>query len=117
MRRGAADFSELTDAEDFFAFFALPYDQQIVNVNRLHIMKKFSLHLAEINASSVQLNDEARLARYREALQRAYDVFLHSSAAQEKLFKVFREKPPGLVLLSEISLQEEEPCSPSPQRS
>ena len=35
------EFKKLVDAEEFFQFFNLPYDKENVNVNRLHILKKF----------------------------------------------------------------------------
>ncbi len=31
----------LSSAEDFLNFFGLPYDERIVSVNRLHILKRF----------------------------------------------------------------------------
>ena len=34
-------FYELTDAEDFFEFFGIEYDEQLVNVKRFHIMKEY----------------------------------------------------------------------------
>ena len=36
------EFKKLVDAEEFFIFFNLPYDQKFVNVNRLHILTMFS---------------------------------------------------------------------------
>ena len=35
----------LSSAEDFLEFFALPFDQSVVNVNRLHILKRFYQYL------------------------------------------------------------------------
>ena len=34
-------FYELKDAEDFFEFFGIDYDTQLVNVKRFHIMKEY----------------------------------------------------------------------------
>ena len=31
-------FNQLHDAEDYFEFFGLSYDPQVVNINRLHIL-------------------------------------------------------------------------------
>ncbi|HEY0200457.1 MAG TPA: nitrogenase-stabilizing/protective protein NifW, partial [Burkholderiaceae bacterium] len=31
----------LSSAEDFLQFFGVPYDQKVVNVSRLHILKRF----------------------------------------------------------------------------
>jgi len=35
------EFYELTDAEDYFDFFDLEYDQSLVNVKRFHILKEY----------------------------------------------------------------------------
>jgi nitrogenase-stabilizing/protective protein len=48
------------------------------------------------------LNEAEKLERYRAALQEAYDTFTTSSPLDEKLFKVFNEKPQNVVMLSEI---------------
>ncbi|MFB2819101.1 nitrogenase-stabilizing/protective protein NifW [Umezakia ovalisporum] len=97
------EFKNLVDAEEFFDFFNLPYDQQIVNVNRLHILKKFSQNMAEIDEMSFHLTPEEKLAQYALALQKAYDVFLESTPHEQKLFKVFKEKPKNVVTLTEIT--------------
>lgn len=34
-------FYDLTDAEDFFEFFGIEYDEHLVNVKRFHIMKEY----------------------------------------------------------------------------
>lgn len=95
------EFNQLTNAEEFFEFLALPYDPKVVNVNRLHILQKFSQLKAEIDEQTAE--PQARLERYRPALQSAYELFLTSSAPEQKLFKVFQEATPHVVLLSEIT--------------
>ncbi|MGB3291481.1 MAG: nitrogenase-stabilizing/protective protein NifW, partial [Phormidesmis sp.] len=34
--------NRLKDAEEYFEFFGLVYDPQTLNINRLHILRKFS---------------------------------------------------------------------------
>lgn len=97
------EFNQLTDAEQYLEFFQLPYDPQMVNVNRLHILRKFSNLIKAAPAELAQAPESEQLAYYREALQQAYDVFLTSNSVEQKLFKVFQEKPNNVVLLSEIS--------------
>ncbi len=97
------EFKKLVDAEEFFNFFNLPYDQEIVNVNRLHILKKFSQYMAEVDDHAPDLSTEERLHQYSLALQKAYDVFLESTPHEQKLFKVFNEKPKNVVTLTEIT--------------
>jgi nitrogenase-stabilizing/protective protein len=103
MTWNVAQFNQLVDAEEYFQFFKLPYDPQIVNVNRLHILKKFSQYMKEIDAKSPQLSDEEKLNQYSTALASAYQVFLTSTSLEQKLFKVFHDKPQNVVLLTEIN--------------
>jgi nitrogenase-stabilizing/protective protein len=95
-----AEFNQLVNAEDYLEFFGLPYDPQFVNVNRLHILQKFSSLLRTLDVDA--LTEAEQLAAYREALQQAYSTFTSSSPLSEKLFKVFNEKPQNVVMLSEI---------------
>lgn len=97
------EFQKLVDAEEFLQFFDLPYDQTFVNVNRLHILKKFSQFMGEVDEKFPNLSPEEKLSQYSLALQRAYEVFLESSPHEQKLFKVFNDKPKNVVTLTEIT--------------
>jgi nitrogenase-stabilizing/protective protein len=97
-----AEFKQLVNAEEYLEFFNLAYDQQFVNVNRLHILQKFATLLKAIDAESSDLSDAEKLERYQAALEQAYNTFTTSSPLDEKLFKVFNDKPQNVVLLSEI---------------
>jgi nitrogenase-stabilizing/protective protein len=96
-------FKKLVDAEEFFIFFQLPYDQKIVNVNRLHILKKFSQYMSEIDEQFPKMSAEEKLQKYCEALQKAYQVFIESTPHEQKLFKVFNDKPKNVVTLTDIT--------------
>jgi len=96
-------FNQIVDAEEYFDFFQLLYDQKIVNVNRLHILKKFSQFIKEIDENYTDISSSDRLNKYREALEKAYQVFLESTPQEQKLFKVFNEKPKNVVTLTEIT--------------
>lgn len=96
------EFNRLTDAEQYFDFFGLNYDRTIVSVNRLHILKQFSNAIRQIDADFPQLNEVDRLERYRTSLIQAYDLFLTSTGVEQKLFKVFHDRPGNVVRLSEI---------------
>ncbi len=96
-------FNQIVDAEDYFDFFQLPYDQKVVNVNRLHILKKFSQFIKEIDENYTDISSSDRLNKYCEALEKAYQVFLESTPQEQKLFKVFNEKPKNVVTLTEIT--------------
>jgi len=103
MSKTFADFQQLVDAEDYFKFFDLTYNPQVVNVNRLHILQKFSRLVKEIDANWTGENQEEKLPLYQVALQNAYELFLTSTSLDEKLFKVFNQKPANVVLLTEIN--------------
>lgn len=98
-----SQFNQLSNADEYFEFFQLPYDPQVVNVNRLHILKKFSGYIQQIDASSPTLSEEEKLSQYSQALQQAYEVFLSSTGVEQKLFQVFKKKPKNVVLLTDIS--------------
>lgn len=95
-------FNTLTQAEEYFEFLEVPYDPQVVRVNRLHILKKFSQLIRETEPG---LDPDATLAQYRQALQTAYSLFLRSTPVQEKLFKVFQDRPQNVVMLSDIGME------------
>jgi len=102
MRGNLSDFNKLVNAEDYLEFFEIPYDQKVVNVNRLHILQKFSEYVKEINRNNPELNESERLSKYSEALEQAYQVFIESTPQEQKLFKVFHQKPKNVVKLTEI---------------
>lgn len=88
--RHLAALRELRQAEDFFAFFDLPYEPRVVHVYRLHVLKRFALEMETIDRAHPMIGEPERLALYREALRRSHDVFARSTAQDEKLFKVFQ---------------------------
>lgn len=98
-----SEFNKITDAEQYFEFFQLEYDAKLVNVNRLHILKKFSQLIVEIDTNFPDLGEDEKLVQYRDALIQSYEVFFTTSPLQTKLFKVFNEKPKGVVMLSDLT--------------
>lgn len=81
----------LSDAEQFFDALAVPYDPAVVEVHRLHILKRFR-DLIPAGA------DEAGC---RDALARAHADF--ASGQGRKSFKVFRDAAPGFVPLDAVA--------------
>ena len=85
------ELKQFSAAEEFLAYFNIPWDETVVNVNRLHILKRFYQYLRqEHNLTSK--TQEALFEIYRNALERAYQDFVRSDAATEKVFKVFRDQ-------------------------
>lgn len=85
-----AQIGRLSSAEDIFAYLALPYDPAVLNVSRLHIMKRFGGYLSKADFAGMEA-PEIRLA-CRETLLRAYEDFIESTPLKEKVFKVFHDE-------------------------
>lgn len=81
---------KFSSAEDFFQYLEVPFEPSVVHVNRLHILKRFNQYIAHDGVSGA---DEAALkASYKAHLTKAYQDFVKSNAATEKVFKVFQEQ-------------------------
>ncbi|WP_029043402.1 nitrogenase stabilizing/protective protein NifW [Cupriavidus sp. WS] len=80
----------LSSAEDFLQFFGVSFDQKIVNVSRLHILKRFFQYIRQ--QTELPADDELALfTSYRALLEKAYGDFVVSTPAREKVFKVFQD--------------------------
>lgn len=97
------EFKKLTDTEEYLQFFEIPYDQQFVNINRLHILKQFALLIEEVDKAFPDLSETEKLSKYGEAFEEAYELFKTSSPLETKLFKVFQEKPKDVVFLKDLT--------------
>ncbi|MBI4696099.1 MAG: nitrogenase-stabilizing/protective protein NifW [Gammaproteobacteria bacterium] len=80
----------LSAAEEFFDFFAVRYEQHVVNVSRLHILKRYRQYLDRAGDLAA-LDADTLVATHRECLSRAHADFTRSSGVQEKVFKVFQQ--------------------------
>lgn len=83
------ELGQLSSAEDFFVKLELPYDPAIINVARLHIMRRMGQYLR--GDALVGLDDAAAHAACRANLQRAYEDFVRSSPIAERVFKVHQD--------------------------
>ena len=81
---------QLSSAEEFLDFFGLPYEERVVHVNRLHILKRFYQYLQR-EGPSTNLSEVELFRVYRDLLARAYADFVVSTPVQEKVFKVFQD--------------------------
>jgi len=87
----ATQLRELSAAEDFLKFFAVPHDMAVVNVSRLHILKRFYQYIRQAKDLPDESDEKAMYACYRGLLIKAYGDFVTSTPAQEKVFKVFQD--------------------------
>lgn len=111
MSRTLEKFKTIRDAEDYFKFFELDCDSRILNVNRLHILRKFSEVIQEVDATAETLTEAEILDRYRQGLEAAYALFLTSNSLEQKLFAVFQQDRGDVVLLDEIAVSDEQQAS------
>jgi nitrogenase-stabilizing/protective protein len=81
--------AELSSAEDFFKTLGVPFDEHVVRVNRLHILKRMHDYLGREDLSG--LDDEALRTLYQEKLSLAHADFTTSDAVTERVFKVFQQ--------------------------
>jgi len=77
-------------AEEFLDYFQVEYAQAVVNVNRLHILKRFNQYL-RATPGTAEMDDATLHGVCKDLLTRAYGDFVRSTAAQEKVFKVFQD--------------------------
>ncbi len=87
------DLGRLSSAEDFFNYLELPFEPQIVQVSRLHILRRMGQYLkgSEIDGAFEGLADDDIKALCRTHLDQAYQDFVASSPIQERLFKVHKD--------------------------
>jgi len=82
--------TKLSSAEDFFEYFGLPYDPAVLNVSRLHILKRFFQYMRQEQV--MDLMDEVEMFRkMHHMLAKAYADFVYSTPRQEKVFKVLQD--------------------------
>ena len=82
--------TKLSSAEDIFTYLLMPYDEEVLNVSRLHIMKRFGGYLN--GADFAGLTEDETFVAARAELKRAYEDFLASTPLKEKVFKVFKDE-------------------------
>jgi nitrogenase-stabilizing/protective protein len=85
--------SGLSSAEDFFSFLDVPFDPAIVQVARLHILRRMGQYIkgSQLDGAFSDMGDDEIRDLCREHLDQAYQDFVASSPIQERLFKVHKE--------------------------
>ncbi len=82
--------SKFSAAEEFFEFFGIAYEPSVIHVNRLHILKRFNQYL-RVTPNLEGMSGEEQHPAIRSLLLRAYEDFIRSTPAEEKVFKVFQD--------------------------
>ncbi|CDK97578.1 Nitrogenase-stabilizing/protective protein nifW [Magnetospirillum gryphiswaldense MSR-1 v2] len=97
----------LSAAEEFFTLLDVPYDPRIINVSRLHILKRFQQYLKQDGVEA--LAEDSRKAACAASLKKAHDDFAATSGVDEKLFKVFKDQQapaPGFISLDALKTRQ-----------
>ncbi len=84
-----AQLSAASTAEDFFALLGVPYDAKVVNVLRLHILRRMGQYIAREDFDG--LPDDVVAARCKAMLENAYEDFVKSTPLDQRVFKVLKD--------------------------
>lgn len=76
-------------AEEFFALLGVAYDPKLLDIARLHILKRMGEYLAGEDFDG--LPADVATARCKAVLERAYADFVASSPLRERVFKVLKD--------------------------
>ena len=87
------ELRRLSSAEEFFQFLEVPFEPSVVQVARLHILRRMGQYLkqSEVDEAFTGLQDEDIREVCRAHLQQAYQDFVDSTPIKERLFKVHQE--------------------------
>ena len=80
--------AKLSSAEDYFRFLGVPYDPAVLNVARLHILRRMGDNLRK---AGMEPDEEKAHAYFRAHLERAYQDFVESTPIKELVFKVHKD--------------------------
>lgn len=83
------ELRRLSAAEDFFSYLGVEYEPRVVQVARLHILRRMGDYLA--SAPLQQADDFAARELCRAHLRAAYLDFVESTPIRERLFKVHKD--------------------------
>ncbi len=104
----------LSSAEDFFSTLSVPYDESVLRVARLHILKRMGEYLAGDDLEG--LPDIVAAARAKAVLKRAYADFESSSPLEQRVFKVLKERDPDRPVPPKTAFVSLDEIAPLPPR-
>ncbi len=101
-----ARLQQASAAEEFFELLGVDYDPKVVNVARLHILRRMGQYLAAEKFAGVAENMAAE--RCKAVLAQAYADFVGSKPIDQRVFKVLKDavaqkkRPAAFVPLSAL---------------
>jgi nitrogenase-stabilizing/protective protein len=85
------EFYELTDAEDYFDFFDLEYDQKLVNIKRFHMLKEYGT-LIRTGFENLKDQEEKLLDFLKFSLLKVYGDYQNGHApSAADVWKMFED--------------------------
>lgn len=78
-----------SSAEDFFVLLGVDYDAKVLNVSRLHILRRMGQYLAGEDFGGA--SDAMVAQRCKAVLEQAYADFIASSPLDQRVFKVLKD--------------------------
>ena len=99
----AQRLAQLSAAEEFLDFFGIAYEQSVLNVSRLHILKRFYQYMRQEQGLDA-LDDIEMFKRLRARLAQSYGDFIRSTPAREKVFKVLQNADSKSVSLDSLRM-------------
>ena len=80
---------QISAAEEFFTLLGVPYEQRVLDVARLHILRRMRDHLS---STALETLPEAEAqATLRAALTQSYAAFVASAPLEQRVFKVLKQ--------------------------
>jgi nitrogenase-stabilizing/protective protein len=104
----------LSSAEDFFAALGVAYDEAVLRVARLHILKRMGQYLDSDELDG--LPDSVAAARAKATLQRAYADFERSSPLAERVFRALKDHDPDRPVAPKTAFVRLDEIAPLPPR-
>jgi len=97
----------LSSAEDFFTFLDAGYDPAVLDVVRLHILKRMGEYLRKNKNGLAEADEQTARALCRAHLERAYSDFVESTPLEQRVFKVLKDAvKPSAAPLVQLSTAE-----------
>jgi len=85
------ELNKLSTAEDFFHTLGVSYEPRVLNVARLHILKRMGQYLAQEGADAADRDEATLRERVKQHLQTAYNDFVAHTPIEERVFKVHQD--------------------------